>query len=73
MLALFSIILFRTAKITSVSYTHLDVYKRQYQECDHEEILEKCGIPRPKGLTVFTTQEALDAAHSLGYPVLVRP
>ena len=38
-----------------------------------DEILEKCGIPRPKGLTVFTTQEALDAAHSLGYPVLVRP
>lgn len=38
-----------------------------------DEILEKCGIDRPKGLTVFTTQEALDAAHKLGYPVLVRP
>lgn len=38
-----------------------------------DEILEQCGIPRPKGLTVFTTEEALDAAHNLGYPVLVRP
>ena len=38
-----------------------------------DEILEKCGIDRPKGSTVFTTQEALDAAHKLGYPVLVRP
>ncbi len=38
-----------------------------------DEILSKCGIPRAKGKTIFTTQEALDAAHELGYPVLVRP
>ena len=38
-----------------------------------DEILEKCAIPRPKGHTVFTVDEALDAAHELGYPVLVRP
>ena len=38
-----------------------------------DEILNQCGIPRAKGKTVFTTQEALDAAHELGYPVLVRP
>ncbi len=38
-----------------------------------DEILEKCAIPRPKGHTVFTVEEALDAAHDLGYPVLVRP
>ena len=38
-----------------------------------DEILEKCGIPRAKGRTVFTTQEALKAANELGYPVLVRP
>ena len=29
--------------------------------------------PRAKGRTVFTTQEALQAANELGYPVLVRP
>ena len=38
-----------------------------------DEILEKCAIPRPKGHTVFTVNEALNAAHELGYPVLVRP
>lgn len=38
-----------------------------------DEILEECCIPRPKGMTVFTCEEALNAAHELGYPVLVRP
>ncbi len=36
-------------------------------------ILERCGIPRPAGYTVFTAQEAKKAAGQLGYPVLVRP
>ena len=38
-----------------------------------DEILEKCHIPRAKGRTIYTTEEALAAAHELGYPVLVRP
>ena len=38
-----------------------------------DEILQKCGIPRAKGRTIFTTEEALAAANELGYPVLVRP
>ncbi|MGI5968995.1 MAG: carbamoyl-phosphate synthase large subunit [Lachnospiraceae bacterium] len=38
-----------------------------------DEILEQCRIPRPQGKTVFTAEEALSAAHELGYPVLVRP
>ncbi len=38
-----------------------------------DEILEQCQIPRPAGVTVFTAREAKDAAHQLGYPVLVRP
>ena len=38
-----------------------------------DEILEQCGIPRPKGKTVFTAEEAKKAANELGYPVLVRP
>ena len=38
-----------------------------------DEILEKCCIPRPAGKTVFTCEEALEAANELGYPVLVRP
>lgn len=38
-----------------------------------DKILEQCGIPRPKGRTVFTAGEAREAAKELGYPVLVRP
>ncbi len=38
-----------------------------------DDILSKCGIPRAKGRTIYTTEEALAAAHELGYPVLVRP
>ena len=38
-----------------------------------DEILEQCQIPRPKGHTVFTAEEAKKAANELGYPVLVRP
>lgn len=38
-----------------------------------DELLERFGICRPKGLTVMTKQEALDAADKLGYPVLLRP
>ncbi len=35
--------------------------------------MEKYGIKRPQGCTVMTTEEALQAANTLGYPVLVRP
>ena len=38
-----------------------------------DELLEKFGIARPKGLTVMTKGEAIDAAEKLGYPVLLRP
>ncbi|SHJ76478.1 carbamoyl-phosphate synthase large subunit [Hespellia stercorisuis] len=38
-----------------------------------DEILEKCGIPRPSGGTVYTAEEAKEVASRLGYPVLVRP
>ncbi|HJC11943.1 MAG TPA: carbamoyl-phosphate synthase large subunit [Candidatus Blautia merdigallinarum] len=38
-----------------------------------DEILEQCNIPRPKGHTVYTADEAIRAANELGYPVLVRP
>ena len=38
-----------------------------------DALLKKCGIPRPAGDTVFTVQQAVEAANRLGYPVLVRP
>ncbi len=36
-------------------------------------ILAECEIPRPKGDTVYTAEEAKEVANRLGYPVLVRP
>ncbi len=38
-----------------------------------DSILEETGIPRPKGKTVHTLEQALEAANELIYPVLVRP
>ena len=38
-----------------------------------DALLEKLGIARPQGHTVKTTEQALAAGNSLGYPVLLRP
>ncbi len=38
-----------------------------------DALLEKCGIPRPKGETVLTKEQAVVVAERLGYPVLLRP
>ena len=38
-----------------------------------DALLERSGIKRPKGHTIMTTEEALNAAQDLGYPVLMRP
>ena len=43
---------------------------------DRERFVELCdrlNIKRPKGLTVFTEVEALEAAEKITYPVLMRP
>ena len=36
-------------------------------------LLNRLHIPQPRGTTVFTEEEAAEAAKRLGYPVLVRP
>lgn len=38
-----------------------------------EELCEKLDVNRPKGYTIFTEVEALEAAARLTYPVLMRP
>ena len=38
-----------------------------------DELLERCGIPRAPGRTVYTLDEALAAADEIGLPVLMRP
>ncbi|MBP5465798.1 MAG: carbamoyl-phosphate synthase large subunit, partial [Treponema sp.] len=38
-----------------------------------EELCDRLGINKPKGETVFTTEEALASAERIGYPILLRP
>lgn len=38
-----------------------------------DALLEALGIPRPPGRAVLTLEDALEVAHRVGYPVLVRP
>jgi carbamoyl-phosphate synthase large subunit len=38
-----------------------------------DKILEETGIARAEGATVYTAEEAKEAANRIGYPVLVRP
>ncbi|AWI05618.1 carbamoyl-phosphate synthase large subunit [Clostridium drakei] len=38
-----------------------------------DELLEKLGISRPKGKGIWNTEEGLEEAKKLGFPVLVRP
>ena len=38
-----------------------------------DDLLERCGIPRAPGRTVFNLEEALAAAEEIGLPVLMRP
>ena len=38
-----------------------------------EELCDRLGIKKPKGETIFTCEEALEAANRIGYPILLRP
>ena len=38
-----------------------------------DELLEMHHVKRPQGFTVMTTDEALEVAEKIGYPVLMRP
>ena len=38
-----------------------------------DDLLEELNIKRPKGKAVWTTQEGIEEANRLGYPLLVRP
>ncbi len=38
-----------------------------------DEVLTQCEISRPRGHSVTCLEEALDAAHDVSYPVMVRP
>lgn len=53
--------------------TPLDSINKAEDRKEFEDLLERLDIKRPKGMTVFTEQQAAEAAGALGYPVLVRP
>ena len=53
--------------------TSLNSIDRAEDRKEFEALLESQGIRRPEARTVFTEPEAVEAAASLGYPVLVRP
>ncbi len=53
--------------------TPLKSIDRAEDRKEFEALLESLNIRRPKARTVFTEQQAVEAAAALGYPVLVRP
>ncbi len=57
-------------KILGTSAESIDMAENRER---FDALLEKFSIKRPKGLTVMTLGEALDAAHELEFPVLLRP
>ena len=57
-------------KILGTSAESIDVAEDRER---FDSLLEQFGISRPKGTSVMTLEEALEAAKSLEYPVLLRP
>jgi carbamoyl-phosphate synthase large subunit len=53
---------------TSVESIDLAEDRRRF-----DGLMERLGVPRPKGAGVHTVREALGVAAEIGYPVLVRP
>lgn len=58
------------AKILGTTLEDID---RAEDRKKFEEQLNELNIARPKGDTVFTLEEALHVANSIGYPVVIRP
>lgn len=57
-------------KILGTSAESIDIAEDRER---FDKLLESFGIFRPKGESVMTLDEALDVAHKLVYPVLLRP
>ncbi len=53
--------------------TDCDAIDRAEDRDLFEKLLEKLDIPEPKGVAVTSIEEGVNAANSIGYPVLVRP
>ena len=57
-------------KILGTSAESIDIAEDRSR---FDKLLESFGIKRPKGMGANTVEEAVKAAESLGYPVLLRP
>ena len=53
--------------------TDCDAIERAENRDSFEKILEKLGIPQPKGQAVTNIEDGMKVAKEVGYPVLVRP
>ena len=51
----------------------LDTINKAEDRHEFEVMLDKLQIPQPEGMTAVTVDHALEIAHKIGYPVLVRP
>jgi len=60
----------RGIKIIGTSFDNMDIAEDRGRFSD---MLKDLGIPYPKYGTAFNTDEAIEIAHQVGYPVLVRP
>lgn len=57
-------------KIIGTPYEGIDLAEDRGR---FDALLESLSVKRPKGLAVYTLEEALNAANTLSYPVLIRP
>ena len=57
-------------KIIGTSYNNMDIAEDRGRFSD---LLKDLGIPYPKYGVAETAEEAIEVAHQVGYPVLVRP
>lgn len=53
--------------------TDCDAIDRAEDRDQFEKVLERLGIPQPKGQAVTNIEAGVKAAEEIGYPVLVRP
>jgi carbamoyl-phosphate synthase large subunit len=57
-------------RIIGTSFDNMDIAEDRGRFSD---MLKELGIPYPRYGTAYTTDEAIEVAHQVGYPVLVRP
>ncbi|MGC8720339.1 MAG: carbamoyl-phosphate synthase large subunit [Thermodesulforhabdaceae bacterium] len=53
--------------------TSPDAIDRAEDRKRFQELLNKLGLKQPENATAMTVEEALEASHRIGYPVVVRP